>query len=161
MKDILKLGTFKDSKFNTTLTENINDMKITSIKNNSLDENTYFSKHEKAFLLTSTPKNKFGLNLNYGRKWFDTGLAFTRFSKVVLVDYADLDNVYDARIVTDLTFGFQFTKNLKLTLGSNNLFNVYPTKQDESGNTEAGGYWDSVQMGFSGAYYYARLGFNF
>jgi iron complex outermembrane receptor protein len=41
------------------------------------------------------------------------------------------------------------------------LFNIYPDQQDEQGNTEAGGYWDAVQMGFNGAYYYARLGFNF
>ena len=79
----------------------------------------------------------------------------------MLIDYAGLDNVYEARINTDLTLGYKITNNLKLTLGSNNLFNVYPTKQDESGNTEAGGYWDAVQMGFNGAYYYARLGFNF
>ncbi|GAA6769887.1 hypothetical protein AAGS39_06260 [Flavobacterium sp. CGRL2] len=78
-----------------------------------------------------------------------------------MVDYADEDDVYNPRLITDLTVGYQFTKSLKLTLGSNNLFNVYPTKQDEQGNTEAGGYWDAVQMGFSGAYYYARLGFNF
>ena len=88
-------------------------------------------------------------------------MAFTRFSKVVLVDYAGADNVYGAKIVTDLTLGFNITKQIKLSVGSNNLFNVYPDKQDESGNTEAGGYWDSVQMGFNGAYYYSRLGFRF
>jgi iron complex outermembrane receptor protein len=48
---------------------------------------------------------------------------------------------------------------MKLSLGANNLFNIYPDQQDDW--VEAGGYWDAVQMGFSGAYYYARLGFNF
>jgi hypothetical protein len=47
-----------------------------------------------------------------------------------------------------LTFGYKLTKNLKLSAGSNNLLNIYPTKQDEQGNT-SGGYWDAVQMGFS------------
>jgi iron complex outermembrane receptor protein len=79
----------------------------------------------------------------------------------VLIDYAGLDNVYNPRINTDLTLGYQISKQLKLTVGSNNLLNIYPTQQDESGNTEAAGYWDAVQMGFNGAYYYARLGFNF
>ncbi|WP_073414880.1 TonB-dependent receptor [Flavobacterium defluvii] len=147
--------------FGATLVGNINDMKIDKVKNGNLDEATFFGKREKAFLLASAPDNKFGLNLNYSLKKFDAGLAFTRFSKVVLVDYADEDDVYNPRLVTDLTLGYQFTKSLKLSIGSNNLFNVYPTKQDEQGNTEAGGYWDAVQMGFSGAYYYARLGFNF
>jgi iron complex outermembrane recepter protein len=152
---------FDDSNFSATLVGNINDMKITKVKNGSLPADIFFGAREQAFLLASAPKNKFGLNLNYSHKKFDSGLAFTRFSKVVLIDYADLDNVYTARVNTDLTIGYQFSKELKLTLGSNNLFNVYPTKQDESGNTEAGGYWDAVQMGFNGAYYYARLGFNF
>jgi iron complex outermembrane receptor protein len=152
---------FNESHLSATLVGNINNMKITKVNNGSLDAETFFGAREQAFLLASAPKNKFGLNLNYSHKKFDTGLAFTRFSKVVLIDYAGLDNVYTPRVNTDLTFGYQFIKQLKLTLGSNNLFNVYPTKQDESGNTEAGGYWDAVQMGFNGAYYYARLGFSF
>ncbi|WP_433763315.1 TonB-dependent receptor [Flavobacterium ginsenosidimutans] len=152
---------FDFGQLGATLVGNINDMKIDKVKNGTLDEATFFGKREKAFLLASAPDNKFGLNLNYSKKKFDAGLAFTRFSKVVLVDYADEDDVYNPKVVTDLTLGYQFTKSLKLTIGSNNLFNIYPTKQDEQGNTEAGGYWDAVQMGFSGAYYYARLGFNF
>jgi len=150
-----------DSNIGATLVGNINDMKIEKVHNGSLDAETFFGKREQAFLLASAPKNKFGLNLNYSHKKFDSGLALTRFSKIVLIDYAGLDNVYNPRVNTDLTLGYQYTKHLKLTVGSNNLFNVYPTKQDESGNTEAGGYWDAVQMGFNGAYYYARLGFNF
>ncbi|SFF23757.1 TonB-dependent receptor [Flavobacterium xueshanense] len=153
--------TFGDSKLGATLVGNINDMKIDNVKNGSLDEGTFFGKREKAFLLASAPKSKFGLNLNYSKNKFDAGLAFTHFSKVVLVDYADEDDVYNAKTVTDLTLGYKLSKQLKLSIGSNNLFNIYPDKQDEQGNTEAGGYWDSVQMGFSGAYYYARLGFNF
>jgi iron complex outermembrane receptor protein len=152
---------FDFGNFGATLVGNINDMKIDKVKNGTLDEATFFGKREKAFLLASAPDSKFGLNLTYSKNKFDAGLAFTRFSKVVLVDYADEDDVYNARLVTDLTVGYKLTKNLKLSIGSNNLFNVYPTKQDEQGNTEAGGYWDAVQMGFSGAYYYARLGFNF
>jgi iron complex outermembrane recepter protein len=152
---------YGNSSVSATLVGNINDMKIDKVKNGNLDSEIFFGKREQAFLLASAPKSKFGLNLNYSHKKFDTGLALTRFSKVVLVDYGGADNVYTPRVNTDLTVGYQISKQLKLTLGSNNLFNVYPTKQDESGNTEAAGYWDSVQMGFNGAYYYARLGFNF
>ena len=153
--------TYDFGNIGATLVGNINSMKIDEVKNGDLDADTFFGKREKAFLLASAPDSKFGLNLTYSKNKFDGGLAFTRFSKVVLVDYADEDDVYNPRLVTDLTLGYRINKNLKLSIGSNNLFNVYPTKQDEQGNTEAGGYWDAVQMGFSGAYYYARLGFNF
>jgi len=151
---------YDNSTVSTTLVGNINNMTIEKVHNGNLDAETFFGKREQAFLLASAPKSKFGLNLNYSHKKIDAGLAFTRFSKVVLINYNNDDNVYTPRVNTDLTLGYQFTKQLKLTLGSNNLFNIYPTKQDEQ-NTEAGGYWDAVQMGFNGAYYYTRLGFNF
>ncbi len=154
-------SSFGGSKIGATLIGNINDMQVTHVNNGALDQETFFGAREIAFLRASAPNNKFGLNLNYQRKWFDAGAAFTRFSKVVLVDYSGANNVYDPKIVTDLTLGFQVMKQVKLSVGSNNLFNIYPTKQDESGNTEAGGYWDAVQMGSNGAYYYTRLSFKF
>ena len=166
---------FGDSNFAATLVGNINHMTIGDVKNGTLDKETFFGEREKAFLLASAPANKFGLNLNYDKKWFNAGLAFTRFSKVELLDYQMYEDVadygsfadqikaatdtYSAKIVTDLTLGFKLNKASKLSIGANNLFNIYPDQQDDW--VEAGGYWDAVQMGFSGAYYYARLGFTF
>lgn len=168
--------TINSSRFGVTLVGNINDMEITNVKNNNLDEQTFFGDRDKAFLLASAPANKFALNLNYGYKWFDSGLAFTRFSEVKLLDYQVYEDVadyggsrenqlkaatdtYGVKIVTDLNLGFKLSKTFKLTMGANNLLNIYPDQQDDW--VEAGGYWDSVQMGFGGAYYYARLGFKF
>ena len=149
------------SRFGTTLAGNFNQMEIYNVKNRGLDQETFFGAREKAFLLASAPKNKFALNFTYAIQKLDAGLAFTRFSKVVLVVYNSEDDVYGAKIVSDLTVGYQLTKQLKWSVGANNFLNVYPDKQDEQGNTEAGGYWDAVQMGFNGAYYYTRLGFSF
>ena len=149
------------SRYGITLVGNINDMKIVSVKNGVLEEERFFGKREKAFFLASAPKSKFGLNLNYGHKWLDAAMTFTRFDKIVLVDYALEDDYYGAKIVSDATLGFQLSKELKLNIGANNIFNVYPDKQDEQGNTEAGGYYDAVQMGFGGTYFYARMGFKF
>lgn len=164
-----------DNSFGATLVGNINNMKVDAVNNGTLDEQTFFGEREKAFLLASAPDNKFSLNLNYARKWFDAGLAFTRFSEVQLLDYQMYEDVadygsfanqikaatdtYGVKIVTDLTLGFNLSKNTKLVVGSNNLLNVYPDQQDDW--VEAGGYWDAVQMGFGGAFYYARMNFRF
>lgn len=166
---------FGDNALSATLVGNINDMKIDKVNNGNLAEQQFFGERDKAFLLASAPDSKFGLNLNYARKWFDAGLAFTRFSEVKLLDYQMDEDVadygtfedqikaatdtYGVKIVTDLTLGFKLSKTTKLSIGGNNLLNIYPDQQDDW--VEAGGYWDAVQMGFSGAYYYARLGFNF
>lgn len=166
---------FGKNSFGATLVGNINNMDISKVKNGSLDKEIFFGEREKAFLLASAPESKFGLNLTYDRKWFNAGLSFTRFSEVKLLDYQMYEDVadygtfadqitaatdtYSAKMVTDLTLGFKISKSLKLSVGGNNIFNIYPDQQDDW--VEAGGYWDAVQMGFSGAYYYARLGFNF
>lgn len=164
--------TLGNSKLGVTFVGNINDMEISKVKNGILDEQTFFGERDKAFLLASAPANKFGLNFNYSYKWLDAGLAFTRFSEVKLLDYQVYEDVadyggsfanqlkmatdtYGAKTVTDLNLGFKLSKSFKLTAGANNLFNIYPDQQDDW--VEAGGYWDAVQMGFSGAYYYTRL----
>ncbi|GGW25828.1 TonB-dependent receptor [Arenibacter certesii] len=167
--------TINDSRLSAAFIGNINDMKIDKVNNGSLDAETFFGERDKGFLLASAPKSKLTLNMNYSKNKFDAGLAFTHFSKVELLDYQMLEptsdyasfedkinqstDTYDPKLVTDLVFGYQLSENLKLNIGSNNLFNIYPDQQDDW--VEGGGYWDSVQMGFGGAYYYAKLGFSF
>ncbi|MDO7172804.1 TonB-dependent receptor [Mariniflexile sp. AS56] len=164
-----------DSSIGATFLGNFNDMKIDKVKNGALDEQTFFGERDKAFLLTSAPKSKMSLNLNYSKDIFDAALTFTKFSEVELLDYQMYEDVadygslaqqvtaatdaYASKIVTDLNLGLKLSESLKLNIGSNNLFNIYPDQQDDW--TEAGGYWDSVQMGFGGAYYYAKLNYKF
>ena len=166
---------FEDSRLSATFTGNINDMEIDKVNNGGLDAETFFGERDKGFLLASAPKSKLTLNVNYRKGKFDAGLGFTHFSKVELLDFQMLEptsdyasfadkvmqatDTYDSKMVTDLVLGYQFTDGLKLNIGANNLFNIYPDQQDDW--VEGGGYWDAVQMGFGGAYYYARLSFNF
>ena len=163
-----------EGKLTTSFIGNFNDMTITDVKNGNLDEQTFFGERDKSFLLASAPDSKLTLNLTYDIEWFDVALGLTRFSEITLLDFqmfedvadygslanqvAAASDVYDSKIVTDLNLGFKLNDALKLNVGSNNLFNVYPDQQDDW--TEAGGYWDAVQMGFGGAYYYAKLNIN-
>ncbi|MFT5103596.1 MAG: iron complex outermembrane receptor protein [Candidatus Latescibacterota bacterium] len=166
---------FNGNNIGISLLANFNEMKIKDVKNGSLDEQTFFGERDKAFLLASAPKSKISGNLNYGRKWFKANLVITHFSEVELLDFQTFEDpsdyggfanqiaaatdTYGAKVVTDLNLGFEVSDNLTLNVGANNLMNVYPDQQDDW--TEAGGYWDSVQMGFGGAYYYSRLNFKF
>ena len=113
----------------------------------------------------------------YGMNKLDIGLTATRFSEVTLQDFQWVDtpattqaeadalyqvatDVYEAQIVVDLSLGYRINPDWKLTIGANNIFNAYPTPQFD-GWTDQGGFNDSVQMGSDGAYYFARLGWNF
>ncbi|WP_281986139.1 TonB-dependent receptor [Aquimarina aggregata] len=142
-----------------TLAGNVNNMYIKSV-NTDLDESIFFGEREKAFLLASAPESKFSFNANYSKDKFNAGIGLTRFSEIVLIDFADTEDIYGAKITADLNLGYKLSDAFKLTIGGNNITNEYPDQQND-GETEAGGYWDAVQMGFGGAYYYARLDFNF
>lgn len=163
-----------EGSLSTNLIGNFNKMTITNVKNKGLDEQTFFGERDKAFLLASAPESKLTLNFLYDYKWFDAAVGLTRFSEVELLDFqmfepvedygslanqvAEATDTYSSKMITDLNFGVKLSEGLKLNVGSNNLFNVYPDQQDDW--SEAGGYWDAVQMGFSGAYYYAKLNIN-
>ncbi len=156
---------FGKSTISTSLIGNLNKMYIGQVKGNEIlnteeDKETLFGKREKYFLLASAPQSKFGWNLNYNyNKKFNTNLRFTRFGAVELIDWMDTVDHYGAKIVTDLSFGYQFTSKIGLTIGANNLLNIYPDIQDTE--TETGGNFDSVQMGSNGTFGFARLNFKF
>ncbi|WP_108804021.1 TonB-dependent receptor [Aquimarina sp. Aq107] len=152
-------GNYNFGTLSALLAGNVNNMYITAV-NTNLDTDIFFGKREQAFLLASAPRSKFALNLNYNTEKFNAGLGLTRFSDITLVDFVDTEDEYGAKITADLTLGYKLSDQLKLTIGGNNITNEYPDQQND-GETEAGGYWDAVQMGFGGAYYYARLDFSF
>lgn len=155
-------------KLSATLAGNYNEMEITKINTSEKlkgKEDVYLSAREKAFILASAPKTKVNLNLNYKIDKFNANLQLVRFDKVKLIGYGGADDyqLYGAKVTTDLSFGYEFTKSFNLTIGSKNLFNRYPTLQTAhvDGNTESGGIFDPVQMGFAGRQAFARLNFKF
>lgn len=163
------------NSLSVALTGNLNDIEIDQVNNGSLDRNTFFGPREEYFLKASAPPSKFGLNVGYFLEKFDFNLALTRFSEVTLLDWqiyednadyggydAKLEaskDVYEAAVVTDFSISYAASEELTFSIGGNNIFNVYPSQQDDW--TDSGGYWDSVQMGVAGAYFFGRVGFNF
>lgn len=156
-------------KLTATLAGNYNEMEITDVHTSERlagKEEIYLSPRERAFILASAPKTKINLNLNYKISKFNANLQLVRFDKVTLIGYGGADDyqIYNPKVTTDISFGYEFSKSLNLTIGSKNVFNRYPTLQVNhvsDGNTESGGIFDPVQMGFSGRQAFARLNFKF
>ncbi|MDO5981145.1 TonB-dependent receptor [Flavivirga spongiicola] len=155
---------------------NFNDLEIKSINNGNLNEFTFFGPFSQAYLEAAAPDYKFGLNLGYSCKKFDTTVSLTQFSEVTLQDFQWVDSpattqaeadalfpvatdIYEAALVVDLSIGYQLSEKVKFSLGANNLFNKYPTPQFD-GWTDQGGLADSVQMGSDGTYVFGRLNFK-
>lgn len=156
-----------EGRLNTTFAANFNRLTIDNRINTSEKlagkEDIYFDLRERYFVTASAPRSKMNLTFDYGIHKFNFVLRFTRLGEIKLAnwnyDAEDLD-VYSPKITTDLSVRYNFTKNVNLTIGSSNLFNVYPDKSSPS-LTESGGAWDPVQMGFNGAFYFAKLNLKF
>jgi iron complex outermembrane recepter protein len=147
---------------------------------------TFLSDREQKFILASAPKMKFAFNFEYGRNKLTVGTRLTYFGKVTLLGYGQdglginptvpLDNGsgdvpdqydYSGKLVTDLYFGYPLTKCLTFYAGADNILNAHPDfgvvkgAKDWAYNTETGGAWDAVQMGFNGRRLFARVAFTF
>ena len=76
--------------------------------------------------------------------------------------------VFGGKVTTDVYVTYKFTKSVSWVGGVDNLFNVHPdlaiTKgaaQSSWGDSESGGPFDAVQMGFDGLRVFTKLTFNF
>lgn len=154
-------NSFNEHLLKITFAGNFNNMELGDIKTSPKlkgKEETYFGKREQYFLLASAPKTKMTLSVDHVINKFRTSLRFVYFGEIRLIDWLDTEDVYEAKMTTDLSFAYNFTDNLTIILGGANIFDVYPSEQDTE--TETGGLWDAVQMGFSGRFIYSKFMFK-
>ncbi|WP_121354648.1 TonB-dependent receptor [Flavisolibacter nicotianae] len=135
----------------------------------------YFNREDESRIEVANPKDKVSLSFNYRHSRLGAMLRLVRFGTVQYLDASanpfsanafnggaveSLDQVFAAKTVTDLSISYDILKTLTATVGANNLFDVYPDVQTHSGNQSLGRFVYSrrvQQMGFNGAYYFARL----
>lgn len=158
-----KINLTGSSKLNFILAANYNKLEITNINSRGLDPDLIIRRRERSILETGTPKSKYAFNANYDSSKFSATLGFVRYGEVSFYRSDSQQPFYSPATSTNLTITSKFSDHINLTLGANNLFNVYPVNEGpNAGNAfGGGGFQDPVQTGISGAYYFTRLGFSF
>ncbi|MDN3694596.1 TonB-dependent receptor [Chryseobacterium tructae] len=136
-------------------------------------EKVYFSEKSRVYLEEAVPRVKASLSHTLTWKGATFYLRNTYFGKVTGADVLDANGdgiigfdehqTIGDKIITDISAAYQFTKNVGLTLGVNNLFDIYPTKNlPASSNNDQFIYSRSTsQFGQNGRYVFTRLNFNF
>ena len=124
-------------------------------------ESTYFDRSSRIYLESAVPRTKVNLSLNYSLDKWNVYLRNVYFGKVDAATNTIADaQTYSAKVVTDLSFGYAFNKNISLTIGANNLFDIYPDETKIGGNRGAGYFVYSrtgQQFGTGGRFAFARL----
>jgi iron complex outermembrane receptor protein len=146
-------------RLTTTLAGNLNRLNVTSVQTTPKlagKEDVFFGAREQAFVKASAPPFKVNLTFDYSLGRFGALVRFVEFGGVTLIDYNGDENRYDPRLTTDVALSYALTNQLRLSLGSSNLFNKYPNFFNPQA-TETGGAWDPVQMGSNGRFFFAKL----
>ena len=151
-------------KLSTFLAVNYGKTEVTGIKApRSLAgfEDVLLSERERLFIEQGGPRSKATLGFDYITGPLETDLKIIRFGAQTLGTFSGTaggvpNAKYDAKTSADLSFTYSFDKNMKITVGGNNIFNVKPSKQDPN-ETDNGFIYDSVQFGLNGASYFVRF----
>jgi len=154
------------------------DLAVTFARTQQVDEinsssvlasqaSTYFGERESYFLEFATPR--FKANLGHVLQ-SDNWKLFVRnsyFGSVINPDTTSdggpsFHPEFGGKIVTDLSFGYDFTENMTLTVGSSNIFDVYPDATPS--NLTSGNQFIyprvTSQFGINGRTVFARLKLN-
>ena len=162
--DVVAIYTAKintQSRFDFTLTANYNHNTVDNV--NAIPEklqsqpDVYFSPAERSLIEGINPRGKGNFTISYTNNKFNALLRNTYFGKVTKDGFPFGEvQVHKPKVVTDLAFAYDFTKVFSMSIGANNLLDVFPDKQAYSNSYFGVFKYAPVQMGTTGAFYFIK-----
>ena len=150
------------NKLDFSLASNFNKTRITKYSFpaslSGLSQNDYFGPDQQSLIETNNPISK---------HTFTTNLAVNKLNFMVRNIYwgsvtrngfpFGVVQKHNGKITTDLAVAYKISSALSLSVGANNLFDVFPDQQAYENSYFGVFKYAPVQMGILGAFYYARL----
>ncbi|WP_457609887.1 TonB-dependent receptor [Lutibacter sp.] len=129
---------------------------------------TYFDEASRVYLEEAVPRTKINLSHSLTTDKYNIFLRNVYFGEVTEATNNVLrQQVFGTKVVTDLSFGYKATETLTITVGANNLFDIYPDRAalsfSDGGTNRSSGRFDwsrrAQQFGIGGRFLFARLNF--
>lgn len=150
-------------------------IKTSTILTNHKD--VLFNREEIARIEVAQPRSKIIFSLDYQNKKVNLLLRSTRFGQVQYINPHDgnpqnwvfnalsgqvesRDQLFYAKWITDFNITYKFSTKLSISLGGNNIFNVYPDKHAHATNISNGLFPYSrrvQQFGVLGTYWFTKI----
>ena len=127
-------------------TKRIGDINASPILEANGQINRYYSEMSRVYLQEAVPRKKINLTNTLSVKKFDFFLRNVFFGEVTDPNTVDVNGdgriegaiingqaveiehpVWSSRVITDVSVGYNLTKNAKIVVGANNLFDIYPS----------------------------------
>lgn len=176
---VIRTGIIRLSlKYNYSVTTMMDSANVTGVLIGNAE--TLFNREEVSRLESAQPRNKAIVFIDYSMKKWNFSVRNTYFGSVKYVHPDDGDpanwvlNAYTGRVesrdqtfkgklITDFNVSYSIDKNINLSVGGSNVFNVYPDLHQHSANTNDGSIQYSrrvQQFGVRGAAFYVRMRMN-
>ncbi|WP_300439511.1 TonB-dependent receptor [Christiangramia sp.] len=146
-------------------TQKVGDINASEVLERAGLVDTYFPEDSRVYLEEAVPRTKVNLTNSLTAGDFNVFLRNVYFGEVTEAStIIENQQVFDSKLVTDLSVGYRATDALTLTLGANNIFDIYPDRAaDEFGNRSSGRFdWSrrAQQFGIGGRFLFARVSIN-
>ena len=133
-------------------------------------KNLFFDRVQQNRLEDAVPHQKGNVSARYTLKKLSALVRADYYGRVrykgppvALMGFAN-DQDFGWKVLFDADLGYQFTKNLQLTVGADNLLNTFPDKNTKANNIAQGRFIynrNVTQFGMNGGFYYAKLELTF
>ena len=131
------------------------------------DQDNLFSGNELRRFEVSTPRNKYNLSATWNMEQWRTTLRTTRYGETQdPSDNPERNEVLKPKWITDLDVAYSLTENVSLSLGANNILDVYPDATRENVDdlttfSRLFAYSSFSPYGFNGRYVYGKIEMKF
>ncbi|MEN9612471.1 MAG: hypothetical protein RLZZ628_3285 [Bacteroidota bacterium] len=123
----------------------------------------------RALIETAQPHTKVLLSVGYQAGKWNTNARLTYFGEVQAWEKPaggfHRTQIFGAKTLVDLSIAYNITPKMNITIGCNNVGNVYPDKVYSNYSSYSGGQVpytrNANQFGFNGSFYYANVNVNF
>lgn len=155
-----------DGDLNTYLGLNVGDTDVTRIHTpTSLigREDSLLSERERLFIEEGAPGAKAILSFDYNIGNWNPNLKLIYFGSQTLGTFSGSpvpNQHYSPRSSADISLSYAISENSKITVGSVNVFDTFPSRQNPD-ETDNGHVFESVQFGLNGAAWFARFSHQF
>jgi len=134
---------------------------------------TYFPEDSRVYLEEAVPRSKVSLSNTFSISNINVFLRNVYFGPVTeATTNVMLQQEFTQKIVTDLSLGYQMSNGLTVTVGANNLLDIFPDRAEQDldpetegdQNNRSGGRFDwsrrAQQFGIGGRFLFARIAYS-
>ncbi|HJR73580.1 MAG TPA: TonB-dependent receptor [Luteimonas sp.] len=154
------------ANLNLTALFHFNKTEVTDVHSESpiIPEASIFGVVQETLIEQGQPREHHVLQGVYSNDKWEVTVRENYFGEVAGLGFGPYEA--DGKWLADLAVAYKFSDKIKLTIGGNNIFDVYPDKWDPDAGfpfPQAGFVygWETMPFGMNGGSYYARLDFRF